>query len=154
MGIAAGKICFAVEQFKAAYEEAAPLLNAHWDEIAKNKALLRLNPDVTLYERMGQNLLLITARLDGQLIGYFLWFLIRHPHYSHVSVAEEDLHFLLREHRRGLAGYKFVKAACAAAFDHGAELLVLREKVGHEHAAIMKRLGFVPTDIVYTRARG
>jgi hypothetical protein len=114
MGIAAGKICFAVEQFKAAYEEALPLLKAHWDEIAKNKALLRLNPDVTLYERMGQNLLLITARFDGQLVGYFLWFLIRHPHYAHVSVAEEDLHFLLREHRRGLAGYKFVKAASGA----------------------------------------
>jgi hypothetical protein len=95
-----------------------------------------------------------TNKSDGQLVGYFLWFLIRHPHYAHVSVAEEDLHFLLWEHRRGLAGYKFVKAACQAAFDHGAELLVLREKVGHEHTAIMKRLGFVPTDIVYTRARG
>jgi len=153
MGIAAARVCFAVEQFKTAYDEAQPLLCRHWDEIAKNKSLLKLNPDESLYEKMGQNILLITARADGRLVGYFLWFLIKHPHYKHVTVAEEDLHFLLPEFRRGLTGYNLMKAACQAAIDQGAELLVSREKIGHEHPGIMKRLGFVPTDIVYTRGR-
>lgn len=151
MGIAAGKLLFAVEQFKDAIDEARPLLRRHWEEIAKNKALLKLDPDMETYDRIGENLLLITARRDGHLVGYFLWFLIKHPHYKHVSVAEEDLHFLLPEYRRGLAGYMLMKAACQAAFESGAKLLVAREKIGHEHPAIMKRLGFVPTDIVYTR---
>jgi GNAT superfamily N-acetyltransferase len=151
MGIAVGKIHFAVEQFKAVIDEARPLLRRHWEEIAKNKELLKLNPDMEMYDRIGENLLLITARNDGALVGYFVWFLIKHPHYRHVSVAEEDLHFLLPEYRRGLTGYKLMKAACTAAFDCGANLLVSREKIGHEHPAIMKRLGFVPTDIVYTR---
>jgi hypothetical protein len=56
-----------------------------------------------MYDRIGENLLLVTARCDGHLVGYFLWFLIMHPHYRNVSVAEEDLHFLLPEYRRGLA---------------------------------------------------
>ena len=151
MGIAAGKILFAVERFKDAIDEARPLLRRHWEEIAKNKGLLKLDPDMEMYDRIGENLLLVTARCDGHLVGYFLWFLIMHPHYRNVSVAEEDLHFLLPEYRRGLTGYKLMKSACQAAIDRGAKLLVAREKIGHEHTAIMERLGFVPTDIVYTR---
>jgi GNAT superfamily N-acetyltransferase len=153
MGVSCGKVLFAVESFADAYREARPLLHLHWEEIAKNKNLLTVNPDEELYEKAGKNILLITARLEGNLVGYFLWFLIRHPHYKHVSVAEEDLHFLLPEHRRGMTGYLLMKAACQAAFDRGAQLLVSREKIGHEHPSIMKRLGFVPTDIVYTRGR-
>lgn len=151
MGIAAGKVLFAIEQFKDAIDEARPLLQLHWEEIAKNKGLLKLDPDMAMYERINENVLLITARSDGKLIGYFVWFLLMHPHYRQVSVAEEDLHFLLPEHRRGMTGYNLVKAACQAAIERGAKLLVSREKIGHEHPALMKRLGFVPTDIVYTR---
>jgi GNAT superfamily N-acetyltransferase len=145
---------FAVEPFRPTFEEARPLLELHWQEIAKNKALMILNPDVEKYERIAEALLLVAARCGGKLVGYFLWILVTHPHYKHVSVAEEDLHFLLPEYRRGLAGYLMVKAACEAAIARGAQLLIMREKVGHEHPAMMKRLGFAPTDIVYTRATG
>jgi hypothetical protein len=69
-----------------------------------------------------------------------------------VLVAEEDLHFLLPEYRRGWTGYDFLKAACNAALDAGARLLVMREKIGHEHPALLKRLRFHPTDVVYTFA--
>ena len=152
MGIAAAKIVFAVENFAEVYAEAGPLLEKHWNEIAKNKSLLQLNPDKDAYTRASDKLLLLTARADRTLIGYFLWVLIWHPHYKNVLVAEEDLHFLLPEYRRGLTGYKLIKEACLAAISRGAELLVTREKIGHEHASIMKRLGFAPTDIVYTRS--
>lgn len=150
MGIS-GQIQFAVERFGDAFDEARPLLAAHWNEIAKNKHLLYLNPDEALYERAGKNLLLVTARDGKKLVGYFLWFLLSHAHYKHVLVAEEDLHFLLPEYRRGLAGYSFLKASCEAALARGAQLLVMREKIGHEHGAIMRRLKFVATDVVYTR---
>ena len=65
MGVSCGKVFFAVEQFCDAYDEARPLLRLHWEEIAKNKNLLTINPDETLYEKAGNNLLLITARLEG-----------------------------------------------------------------------------------------
>ena len=147
-----GSVQFAIEPFKKAYADAAPLMILHWNEIARNKGLMTLNPDVERYEAIEQKLLLITARSEGKLVGYFLWIMVNHMHYKHVSVAEEDLHFLLPEFRRGMTGYKFVKAACAAAIDKGAQLLIMREKIGHEHPALMKRLGFNATDISYTRA--
>jgi hypothetical protein len=147
---------FAVESFSHAYAEAGPLMEAHWQEIAKNKDLLKLNPDVACYQAIEQNnkMLLVTARCETRLVGYFLWLLVTHAHYKHVLVAEEDLHFMLPEFRRGLTGYSFIKAACKAATDAGAKLLIMREKIGHEHQALMKRLKFKPTDIVYTYAVG
>lgn len=145
-----GEIRFAVEPFLDVYPEAEPLFNSHWEEIAQNKALLTVNPDLEKYRLAAPNLLLVTARSDGRLVGYFVWFLIGHHHYKHVMSAEEDLHYLLPEYRRGLTGYMFLKAAREAALDRGAKLLVMREKIGHEHPAIMKRLNFKPTDIVYT----
>jgi hypothetical protein len=149
-------LTFAVEPFRDVYDEATPLLVAHWNEIAKNKHLLRLNPDEEVYGELAdqKKLLLVTARDGGKLVGYFLWFLVAHTHYKHVLVAEEDLHFLLPEYRRGFNGYQLIKAACIAAVEVGAELLTVREKIGHEHPAILKRLGFVATDVVYTLAKG
>ena len=146
------EIVFAVEKFSDVYDEAGNLLNLHWQEIAKNKELLRLNPDAELYKSIENDLMLVTARSGGALIGYFLWIFRTHPHYKHVLVAEEDLHFLLKEYRLGLAGYKFIKAACRSAINRGAKLLVMREKIGNEHPAIMKRLNFIPTDVVYTHS--
>lgn len=153
MGIAAGQVLCSVERFQDAYDEARPLLGLHWNEIAKNKELLKLNPDDEMCGRISDNIVLVTARAGGRLVGYFMWLMVNHPHYKHVRVAEEDLHFLLPEFRRGLTGYNLIKAACKAAFDSGADLLIAREKIGHEHTKLMGRLGFAPTDIVYTARR-
>ncbi len=157
----APQVHFAVESFAGVWPEAEPLTRPHWTEIAKNKRLLTLNPDLEKYERLdaGGHLLLVTARADGDLVGYFLWVIIAHPHYRHVLAAEEDLHFLSPEYRSGGRygrdrgyGFELLKAARDAALARGARLLAMREKVGHEHPALMEALGFVPTDVVYTLA--
>jgi GNAT superfamily N-acetyltransferase len=142
---------FAIEDYTAAYIEAAPLMKMHWEEIAKNKALLHLNPDEEFYAGFRKNVLIVTARLNGELVGYFVWFIIKHPHYKHVLTAEEDIHFLHPDHRKGMTGYMLMRAARDFAITVGAQLLAVREKIGHEHPAILERLGFKATDIVYTQ---
>ena len=146
------EVTFMVEPFKEAFGEADALMAKHWEEIARNKHLLVLNPDVERYEIMEKkgDLLLVTARSAGALVGYFLWVLGTHSHYKDVLVAEEDLHYLTPECRLGLIGYNFMKFSRQAALDRGAKLLVVREKLGHEHPALMKRLGYMPTEIAYT----
>lgn len=144
------------EEFRDFYDEAAPLLKSHWDEIAKNKQLLYINTDMGAYQRAedAKRLVIVTARSGFRLVGYFVWALNPHPHYKHVTVAEEDLHYLLPEFRKGLNGYLLIKEALKAAKDVGADLCSVREKVGMEHPAIMKRLGLTATDIVYTKTLG
>lgn len=150
------KVLFAKEPFSSVLNEARPLLELHFKEIASNKDILvSPNPSLEMYKRGEEEgkLLLITARSQQRLVGYFLWVMIKHPHYQHVIVAEEDLHFLLPEYRRGMTGYLFIKFACQAALDFGAHMLVSREKIGHEHPALMERLGFKATDVVYYKMK-
>ena len=45
-------ITYHVEQFAGAYEEAKPLIFAHWEEIALNKDSIALNPDVEAYQNL------------------------------------------------------------------------------------------------------
>ena len=158
----APQVHFAVESFADVWPEAEPLTRPHWKEIAKNKGLLTLNPDLDKYRRLDANghLLLVTARADGDLIGYFVWIISAHPHYKHVLAGEEDLHFLSPEYRSGGRygkdrgyGFELLKAARDAAIARGARLLAMREKIKHEHPALMEALGFVPTDVVYTLAK-
>jgi len=147
-----GEIQFYIEPFEAVYAEAGFLFDLHYQEIAKNKQLLKLSPDIEMYRKADKEgkLLVITARTPDKLVGYYMWVMVQHPHYSDVTIAEEDLHFLLPECRRGLAGYQFLKFAREVAIAYGAKFLLAREKIGHEHPALMQRLGFVPTDITYT----
>ena len=145
-------VTFGVEPFGPAYREATELLKLHWHEIARDKELLWLNPDEEKYARLDQAgmLCLVTGRAGERLVGYFLWILTPHPHYKHVLVAQEDLHFLLPEYRQGLTGYRLLMRARTEAKARGAQVLAYREKIGHVHPALMERLGAKPTDIVYT----
>lgn len=148
-------LVFAVEPFRQAYADAPALLRTHWREIAKNKELLTLNPDEAFYDKADQSgtILIVTARHQGALVGYFLWYMIpRHPHYAHVRVAEAGIHFLLPEYRRGLNGYRLVREACRFAVEAGARFLTIRYKLAHDHPELMRRLGFDRTDVTYTRA--
>ena len=157
LALISDKVLFATEPFESVYKEAKPLLELHFQEIAKNKDLLSApNPSMEVYNQAVKEgkLLLITARSAWRLVGYFLWIMIRHSHYQHVIVAEEDLHYLLPEYRRGMTGYLLMKYACQVASNNGAGMLIAREKVGHEHPALMQRMGFIPTDIVYCRVAG
>ena len=140
------------EKFEHIYTEAAPLLEEHWKEIANHKELLYINPDAVTYQKAEElgKLLIITARDEGKLVGYFVWAMHNHPHYQHALVAEEDIHFLLPEYRKGLNGYFLIKNAVKLAKHFGAAMCTVREKWSHQHPALMKRLGFTPADIVYT----
>lgn len=149
-------LVFAIEPAHTVYREAQGLFPLHWDEIAKNKELMTLNVNEGFYER-GINagrVVVVTARSLGKLVGYVVRFVFKHPHYEHVLCAEDDIHFLLPEYRRGLAGYNLIKNADALISTLGVKLLTIREKIGHEHPAMMKRLGYTPTDIVYTKTVG
>lgn len=145
---------FQTEDSENVYAEAQPLLDLHWEEIAKNKQLLTLNPDRDYYRRQHNSFLLVTCRHRRELVGYFLWNMGKHPHYKHVMTAQEDIHFLRQDHRKGLTGYLLMKNARDEAMHAGAHLLIMREKIGHEHPPLMARLGFTPADIVYTMAVG
>jgi hypothetical protein len=143
-------ITYQVETLAATRDEAMPLLDRHYDEIAQFKDVQKLDPDWDAYaalERAGK-LWVMTVRDRGSMIGYIVMLVGRSLHYKLV-VASEDIHYLLPAYRRGLTGYKLIAKAKQAMKERGAQLVIMRCNAGQAHGALFERLGAELQDLVY-----
>lgn len=105
-----------------------PLLQAHWEEVAKNKHLMRLNPAWDTYrdlERAGA-LFVLGAWADTTLVGYSATFLNRHIHYSDLIYAQNDVLFVVPEHRG--CGGRLMVATEREAKERGAQIMLWHAK--------------------------
>jgi len=145
---------FAEEKLATCIEEAEPLLRAHWDELARNKDRVPLAPDLAGYfqaEERGR-LLIVTARRNGELVGYSVWFYGPHPHYHTTIFAENDVLWLAPECRNGRAGLRLIEASHAALKAHGVTIPHWREKNAHPALGrLLKHLGYVPIETIYAK---
>ena len=81
--------------------EIQPLLPRHWDELARNKDKIALNPNMAFYRRNEQlgGVHVFTVRHDGALVGYVVHFVREHPHYVPHLWAVSDIFWLSPDHR-------------------------------------------------------
>lgn len=148
------RLLFAVEPMAEFLREGAPLFVRHREEVSKDKSakVLAIDEDyyVRNYERGG--MIVVTARSFRTLVGYNTWSIHPNPRYKHLLCAQDDVHYLTPECRRGMNGYFLLKRSIEFLKLHGVQYVYVREKIGHEHPAIMKRLGLTPEDITYSGA--
>lgn len=150
------KVVFAVEPLAKAFAEASELLRMHWHEVAPYKEINRLNPDMDNYlgmENAGR-LCLITARSNGELVGYIMLLIYPHPHYKHVINATDDLHFLHMDYRNGFTFMRMLAFAEQEMANRGVQIMALRTKVDRDHGALFVRLGYKAQDVTYTKRLG
>jgi hypothetical protein len=144
-------ISYQVEKLSTSREEALPLLERHYEEIAQFKDVQKLDPDwdsYTTLERNG-NLWILTVRDNGVLVGYMVMVISRARHYKTLLMAAEDIHFLLPEYRKGLTGYRMIAKTLQAMRDKGVGMITMRTKADKSHAALFERLGGQLQDLVY-----
>ena len=70
------------ETYDSVIDEIKPLLEGHYQEIANNRDVIKLNPDYEIYKRfceLGQ-IRIVTARADGELVGYCIVVVRPHLH--------------------------------------------------------------------------
>jgi hypothetical protein len=99
-------------------EHAGPLLRAHWDEVAKLRHLMVLDPNWELYEAVEErgNLLAMAAHDDdGRMMGYSVSFLQYHAHYAGLRYAQNDVLFVAPEARDTRLGLRLIQATEAEA---------------------------------------
>lgn len=102
------ELTFQIEQFKNIFDEALPLVEKHYDEIAHYKDI-PLNPDIETYKAMEEAgiLKIFTARKGPELVGYAVFIIKSNPHYRTSLQAVQDVIFIDPNHR-GI-GLKFIK---------------------------------------------
>ena len=144
---------FKAEPLEPAFTDAAPLLEMHYQELTLNKDAVKLKPMLENYrqiERTGK-LAVYTARDDGALVGYGVFFVAPHIHYADTVVAMNDVLFLHPAHRRGSMGTRLIKFCEQALRARGAHKIAWHIKLSLDWSPILARLGYATEEITVAK---
>ena len=147
-------LSFQLEKFSSIQDEAASLFKAHWDEIAVDKDKIPLAPDWSKYAGLEQGGMLhcLTVRSEGKLVGYFIAFVLPHPHYSTAGeMAMTDVYFIHPDYRKGSAGIKLICEAERTLRARGVTKAYLSTKVHSDNSKLFQALGWRLTDYSFTK---
>lgn len=133
------------------FEEMAPLLQKHWEEIAHFKDI-ELDPDWEQYEKLEQvGVLRVFVARDhsGIMVGYAVFFVRHNPHYKKSLQALQDILFI-DPTRRGF-GAKFILWCDEQLKSEGVQAVYHHIKAAHNFGHMLERLGYSLVDLIYTR---
>lgn len=143
-------VSFTREVLCEVVQEIQPLLEMHYDELCLNRDRVALDPQWDQYlllERLGR-LAIFTARDDGRLVGYSAFFVQQHMHYAGLLTAQNDVFYLVQEHRRGTTALRFLRYTEQALKDLGAHKVIYHCKLSNQFAPILHRLGFADEEVM------
>ena len=138
------EVAYRLEDSDQIMEELKPLLDRHWQEIARNKDTVALNPEWGVYTALGRKkwLRVYTARLAEKLVGYAIYFVRPHPHYKDHTWAISDIFWLDPECRGHGAGKGLFQFAENQLRDEGVTGIHTTSKVEHPQAGrLLEGLG-------------
>jgi len=142
---------FQQESIAECFDEAMPLMEEHWEEIAHYKDV-PLEPDYEFYLAAETAALLrvYTARNDeGKLIGYAVYFIRRAPHYKSVVYGVQDVLFISKGHRG--TGGRFILWCDEQLKLDGVNFVFHHIKAKHNFGKLLERLGYNLIDLIYSR---
>lgn len=145
-----------VEPWSSVVDELEELFPYHWKEIAVFQDEIALKCDRERYAALEEAgaLIVITARADGKLVGYFVSFVLPHPHYQGSGLwAMTDMYYVLPEYRTG-AGLKLFVAFEEMARAKGVTQAVTSCKVHQDHTELLEKLGWSWTDKTFQKHLG
>lgn len=129
------------------------LITLHWQEIAKNKQLMVLKPNVAMYRNLEESgmLLSLGAYSDGVLVGYSVNTLYNHLHYSDLSMCQNDVLYIHPDFRNTRLGLSLIKETEAKAKEKGVDMMLWHAKENSALDKLMPRLGYGVQDIIYSK---
>ena len=133
----------------ALFEEVKPLLYEQWREIANYQDEIPLDVDYDFYRKMEaqKKLVWLTARLDGELIGYSVFILIRHPHYQSTVFAMNDVIFVRMTHRKSRTGLALIRESERRLKALGARKISWHVKLSNDLQRILAAKGYATDEI-------
>jgi len=133
--------------------KASVLFEEHYEEIARNKEVMKLKPDEKAYRNLEEanQIFILSAWQDDVLIGYSVNFVLNHPHYADLLLAQNDLLYIKKEMRGSSAGLKLIKETETHATSLGCKLMLWHAKENTALGAILPRLKYGVQDIIYSK---
>lgn len=145
-----------VEPYSVAIEDLQPHYGAHWAEVAldRDKPEAALAPQWGAYEardRAGE-LVLITLRELGALVGYFICFVAPDLHYAGCLTARMDILYVAPTVRGRHGGMRLIRAMRHELTRRGVRRWFVGEKIGRSSGLgrMFEIAGFRPVETYYS----
>lgn len=124
------------ETYDGVIEDIKPLLTKHWQEIARNRERIELNPDYGRYKELENRgaLFIFTAREDGKILGYAIYFVGPHLHYRDHKWALSDIFWVTPERRGIMVGKRLFGLAEKVLRENGVSVMHTTSKIAHPSA--------------------
>ena len=146
-------ITFQQEYCEDVSQDWLDLFNAHYEEIAWNQTRIPLRPDLKKYAAMETAGMLkcYTARDEGKIVGYSVWFILNHMHYQDTVMAMNDIHYLAKDKRGSMVGIELLQYAEEKLKGCGEQTLGLHIKKVFDWGRIAERIGYECTESTYQK---
>lgn len=144
---------FARESSDTVINEIAPLLDAHWAEIAHYQDIpVAVDYDAYLRLESNNQLRIYTIRAGIELVGYAL-FTVRHSlHYQSSLQAHQDVLYLDPAYRRGSIGWRFITWCDTQLMLDGVQVVYQHQKLAHPALGkVLARIGYESVDQLWAR---
>ena len=149
-------ITFEIELFTDNLPELKTILPLHYEELALDKDKVPLSPQYNIYEAreaLGE-LLFVTARDRGELIGYFIGFINPGLHYSTCLTCIMDIFYIHPEHRGSNFGFKLFDFVEKELKRRGVDRWYVGSKCHLDASWLFERLGFDRVEVTYSKYMG
>ena len=132
---------------------ADPLFEEHYEEIARNKQIMKLKPNYHLYEALNSTgwLYIYVAMRDDVCIGYSMNIMMHHLHYADLRIAQNDILFVKKEFRGGRLGLRLLKVTEDHARSEGCKLMLWHAKENTALAELLPKLKYGVQEIMYSK---
>lgn len=141
-----------VESLTARLEEMKPLFPLHWEELALNRDKVPLDPQYDIYlarDARGE-VLFITLRELGELVGYFVGFVAPGLHYRTCLTLTMDI-FYVRPDKRGRCGVRLFRAVEEEAKRRGVKRMFVGSKCHKDASWLFERLGYEEVERYFSK---
>ena len=130
-----------------------PLFEEHYEEIARNKQVMKLKPNYQLYEALNSTgwLFIYVAMQDNVCIGYSMNIMMHHLHYADLRIAQNDILFVKKEFRGGRLGLRLLKVTEDHARSEGCKLMLWHAKENTALAELLPKLKYGVQEIMYSK---
>lgn len=141
---------FAIESWDSFWRDGRELAKANWEGTGES---LPFEPDIDRYREMwkGGQMVILTVREDGKMLGYLLMILRSSLQSKSVRIAGEEGFYLDLSARKGTIGIQMIKMMNQVLKSLGVEYVYYSSRPIREISPIFTRLGFTK---VLTRYKG
>jgi GNAT superfamily N-acetyltransferase len=142
-----------VEPWSEFVVEVQPLFPQHWEELALNKDKVPLAPQYHVYaaREVAGELMVITLRDKGRLVGYFVGIVAPGLHYSTCLTLTMDIFWTHPDIRGGFAGVKLFRAVEKEAKRRGVQRMFYGSKLHKDCGSLFRYLGLEPIETYYSK---